>query len=422
MALKIRWLDQALAANKGVGPGFHFLRHALAIVILAHHCRVAVFGLGLNAGVAGYVKGAPFYRQLAAHLSPGLLFIELSRPALFALVGVFFALSGFLVYGSATRLRNIGSFFANRALRLLPALTVEVFLSALILGPLVTELPLGTYFSEPQFFRYFGNIVGEVTFTLPGVFLRNPWPDMVNANLWTLPPELGCYLLMLAMMATGLTGRKRLMGAMVLVAVAALQVCEIVAPDALPVRADSTHFTAFFIVFLFVAGAAFFANADLVPLHPILFVGAGSVYWLLMLTGVLQFLGGVLLTYCMVVIGMTRFGWFDRLVKLDLSYGIYLYGFPITQGMIFALHPFLKGLARPGEYAIIFTLVVGATALFATASWVYVEKPALGLRRRLGTRPLKIPEQQQTLTAVTAISPYATGPGAVKVANAGESA
>ena len=133
MALKIRWLDQALAANKGVGPGFHFLRHALAIVILAHHCRVAVFGLGLNAGVAGYVKGAPFYRQLAAHLSPGLLFIELSRPALFALVGVFFALSGFLVYGSATRSRNIGSFFANRALRLLPALTVEVFLSGLIL-------------------------------------------------------------------------------------------------------------------------------------------------------------------------------------------------------------------------------------------------------------------------------------------------
>lgn len=385
MPLKLRWLNEDLIANKGIGPGFHFLRHALSLIIVAHHCRIAVFGV--QGATPGYVKGAPIGEQLSSHLSPGLLLVELSRPALFSLVGLFFALSGFLVFASAARAPDIRTFFGNRALRLLPALSVEVALSALILGPLVTELPLRAYFSDPQFFRYFGNIIGEVTFTLPGVFLHNPWPDLVNANLWTLPPELGCYLLILAMLATGLTGKRRLLGALMLAALIAFQTLEIAAPNILPVRADSTHFTPWFIVFLFVVGAAFFANADLIPLHPLFFLGAAGFYWALMLLGVLQCVAGVFLAYCMVYIGMSGFGWFDRLLKMDLSYGTYLYGFPLTQAAVYFLLPALRDFGHLTQYAIILPLVIGATALFAMSSWIFIEKPALSLRRHLVREP-----------------------------------
>lgn len=182
---KVRALDDALVSCGGIGPGFHMVRHLLSFLILAHHCRVAVFGVRV------------------AKLTKGQIIIELLRPGLFALVGMFFALSGFLVVASAIRSRSTKTFFANRALRIVPALSVEVALSALVLGPLVTSLPMEQYFSNPQFWRYFGNIIGEVTFELPGVFLTNPWPALVNANLWTLPPEFGCYLLMLILMVTG---------------------------------------------------------------------------------------------------------------------------------------------------------------------------------------------------------------------------
>jgi len=394
MAAKIKFLASEIAANKGIGPGFHFLRHALSLIIVAHHCRVAVFGTQTT---PGYAKGAPIAEQLAAHLSPGLLLVELSRPALFSLVGLFFALSGFLVFASAMRAPDIKTFFGNRALRLLPALSVEVALSALILGPLATELPLARYFSDPEFFRYFGNIIGEVAFTLPGVFGQNPWPDMVNANLWTLPPELGCYAFMLLLLATGMTRRARLFGALTLVALFGLQMLEILRPDLLPARADSTHFTAWFIVFLFVVGAAFYANADLIPLHPALFLGAAGIYWALMLLGALQWLAGVSLVYCMVVIGMTPFKWFDRLLKMDLSYGTYLYGFPLTQGLVLLMTPWLRDWGHVAQYAVILPLTIAGTALFAACSWSLIEKPALGLRKHLIREPARLaPAPQRT--------------------------
>ena len=97
------------------------------------------------------------------------------RPAIFFLylVPAFFAVSGFLVTGSGLRVRATSTFLAFRVLRILPALLVEVTLSALVLGPIFTRLPLSSYFSDQQFFRYFGNIVGWITFYLPGVFQNN---------------------------------------------------------------------------------------------------------------------------------------------------------------------------------------------------------------------------------------------------------
>ena len=91
------------------------------------------------------------------------------------------ALSGFLVAGSLERTRA-RQFVVLRALRLVPALAVEVTLSALLLGAFFTTLPLWRYLQSPELGGYFGNIVGFVHFTLPGVFERNPAPGVVNSQ------------------------------------------------------------------------------------------------------------------------------------------------------------------------------------------------------------------------------------------------
>ena len=168
--------------NDGIGPGFDSLRLWLALaVLLIHSVAVAEFDRGL----------------------PQAMWNGPLRPILLAVLPMFFGLSGFLVAGSAMRTRSVKAFLALRLLRLLPALSVEITLSALVLGPLLTVVPLWLYFTDPLFLSYFGNIIGLVQFYLPGLFATTPVAGVVNLNLWTLHAEYLCYAFMLILMMSG---------------------------------------------------------------------------------------------------------------------------------------------------------------------------------------------------------------------------
>ena len=84
----------------------------------------------------------------------------------------------------------------RRMLRIVPALAVISIISALILGPVVTTMPLHDYFSAMGTWRYLLNSFGYTEFYLPGVFGSNPLPDAVNGSLWTIKFELEGYILL----------------------------------------------------------------------------------------------------------------------------------------------------------------------------------------------------------------------------------
>jgi peptidoglycan/LPS O-acetylase OafA/YrhL len=370
-------LDEALKANKGIGPGFHMLRHALAAIIFFHHCRVSVFGVHAN-DYAG--KGAAFGSGGQSHLSTLQIGMELLRPGLFALVGIFFALSGFLVAGSAIR-TTIKGFFLNRALRIIPALSVEITLSALLLGAFVTTLPLSEYYSNPEFFRYFGNIFGFVTFTLPGVFQNNPNPNIVNANLWTLPPEFWCYFVMLGIMATGLIRRSGWLSMAIVGVLLVGTILSVISPEHFPIRTDTTHYNAAYLTMAFAVGTLFFVHANKLPMNGWIAAGCAAAYYFLTLFNIMGFFSVVFLTYCTAYVGILKFPRFDRWQKSDISYGIYLYGFPITQTVIFFVLPHIGDLPGAFRYLIILSISLILTVVFASLSWQHIEKPALALRK-----------------------------------------
>jgi peptidoglycan/LPS O-acetylase OafA/YrhL len=162
-----------LEANKGVGPGFDALRFGLSVWVFTLHSMLVCAEI-------------PAALEFAAN--------PLHRIFITPVLPMFFAVSGSLVTGSAIRTKNVSTFLLFRVFRIAPALIVEVTLSALILGPWLTEATLIKYFSDPTFFSYFLNIVGSVHFYLPGVFINNPVPGIVNNNLWTLRPEFFCYI------------------------------------------------------------------------------------------------------------------------------------------------------------------------------------------------------------------------------------
>lgn len=130
-------------------------------------------------------------------------------------VNLFFFISGFLVSQSLIRRRNIRNFIIARALRLLPALAVVILISVFMLGPYFTNLPLSDYFKAQDTWDYlYRNILLIRTeYSLPGVFLNNPYTPHVNGALWSLRYEIKMYALLAVMSVIGIFVRPKLFAA-----------------------------------------------------------------------------------------------------------------------------------------------------------------------------------------------------------------
>lgn len=354
----MKTIGEALDANKGVGPGFDFMRLFLAFAVIAWH------SVPITQGSAEALKTEPWWILV------------------YAVVPVFFALSGFLVTGSALRL-SVGPFVASRALRILPALFVDTAISILLFGAVLTTLPLGEYFTHPETLKYWLNTIGEIHYDLPGVFMDNPG-RAVNGSLWTIKPELGCYLVMTLLIWTGFVRRWQVvvaaMAVVWLVSVAAQQV-----PGDFPGRFDLVGDVAKLVIF-FLAGALMYQLRHKIPLSPWIAV-AGAVFMAVCaIVGpgalwndrIFMLISCPLLTYLMVWLGMQNLPKLPLFSSGDYSYGIYLYGFPIQQ-VIVSLTGNLDPLAN-------FAMTLVPVTIMAMLSWHLVEKPTLKFRKLITGR------------------------------------
>lgn len=336
-----------LNRNGGEGPGFNAMRLILSLTILAVH--------------SGWVAGADTSRDWEG----------LHGIFLMSLVPAFFALSGFLVTGSALRTDAVRPFITLRAIRIVPALFVEITLSALVLGPLLTTWLLRDYVADIRFWEYFGNIVGRIRFELPGVFESNPVSGVVNQNLWTLKPEFYCYILMAIMIGVGVLHRRLLFAALTLAVslgatVAAFKV-------GFGVTGGNYHWTV--VVFYFLVGCLYFQWREHVKMHWLLFVVALLVSVALMAAPrEYAFFVPPFLTYCVVYLGLLPLHLPARIKKLDVSYGIYLYGFPIQQAIV-SQTDFVHG-----NGPLLFAVSAPVVIAFALVSWLWIEKPFLKVK------------------------------------------
>ncbi len=280
---------------------------------------------------------------------------------------MFFALSGFLVAGSLERSKTLLTFLALRLIRIYPALAVEVVLSAFLIGAAVTAFPLATYFRDPLFLSYLLNVIGDIHFYLPGVFENNPWPKVVNFQLWTVPFELLCYVALTVLVLLGGVRRR------VLIPLAALGLA---LAQLIWLPTTGSHFTGTPLVVCFLAGVSLYLYRDKIVWSSRMFAGAliASIP-LLWLVPFGDYLAILTLTYVTVYLGLTNFKRLSVIRGADYSYGIYLYGFVIQQLFVY--------LAAPRFWWINALVCVPASALVAAFSWHFIEKPAQNLRKPL---------------------------------------
>ena len=79
-------------------------------------------------------------------------------------------------------------------------------------------------------------------------------------------------------------------------------------------------------------------------------------------------------------------------VENDISYGVYIYAFPVQQSLALAGAPAVLGFAGMAGAALLLTLPL------AWLSWILVERPALRLKN-LGRTPLPAAPQDQPASA-----------------------
>jgi peptidoglycan/LPS O-acetylase OafA/YrhL len=358
-------IGSKLDETKGIGQGFDFLRIFLAVSVLGVHSVLVAQG-----------------EHYQFNFKPVALFY-------WSILPLFFALSGFLITGSAMRLK-LKDFLINRGMRIIPALAVDICIAALIVGPIFTTLSLKQYFTSYEFYAYFANITGIIHYILPGVFESNPFPATVNGSLWTVPFEIGCYIIMSGFIIYGVLNRKGV--AFAVSAVTTAYIALTYSPsfhvlDLLGTRVNTIadHFFAErgnFLYSYFMAGSMFYLFRYNIPYHPrwlvlcvATFIAAayGAFDFLPDLTEKLLLMPIVI--YIMVYVGMLKIPRLPIYHQGDYSYGVYLYGYPIQQ-VIVTLFPSVTSPLL--HFAISLPLVT----LVAMFSWHCIEKPILRLRKK----------------------------------------
>jgi peptidoglycan/LPS O-acetylase OafA/YrhL len=288
---------------------------------------------------------------------------------------IFFAISGYLNTLSVVRHKSMLTFLIRRGLRIYPGLAVCV-LFTVTLGAFVVP-NIKPYFNY-QLVSFIGKNItlffGDKAGVSEGVFIGNSYPNALNGSLWTLAYEVKMYVL-LAICFAAFRFKPN-----VLLVISAGGICLI----------SFSAFNYFWLKF----GAMFLAGCLIATIQLLksLRVGVAVVVGLSCLFAIL---GNVLLTWYLllaasfILIGAIGLPPSLRL-PLDLSYGIYIYAWPIQQLSAMITSNFWIALL----FSTLFTL------LLALLSTLFIELPAQrfkrDLRRRTGAE-----EDRAVVTAPT---------------------
>ncbi len=284
----------------------------------------------------------------------------------------FFLISGMLITLSWHRRPDVPRFIRARFLRIWPAFAACMLLWAFVFGPLVSELSLGAYFSparpeNPYMFALRGLTIVGATNVLPGVFGHAPVaPGALDSPTWSIRVELMLYGWVAAAGVLRLLRLPWLASA----AIAALFSWLILWPmshDAFdPLLNESLLVQGFF-----------GAGAILCLLRRHVRVSSGIMLLVAIAAAIANRTTHIL---PFTLLAITYFVlWFAYVPKLpaiprnaDLSYGTYLWGWPVQQSVI--------ALAHVKSGLVLFAIAAPIAMLCGTLSWFYVERPALQLK------------------------------------------
>lgn len=298
-------------------------------------------------------------------------------------VDFFFIISGYLITNSWVYSRGLLDYLKKRVLRIYPGLAGALLFCVFIVGPL-GGADISSYFRNPQTYHFFKAILmADPAQYLPGVFTHNPWRD-VNGPLWTIRYEFGCYLILALLGLFGVLKKRLFVLLLLAISIILFQVqvtfnvkIPHLAPGGFPRLLN-----------YFLAGTTFYLYRDKIVYSPHLFIICALLLLLGSFAGmsvILPICGTYILLYLAYspLISLNHFARWG-----DFSYGIYLYGWPIQQLLVYYY------VNRLTSLSLFFISLVLAT-IIAAISWHVIEAPLLKLKSR--AKPETNPVQKSSI-------------------------
>lgn len=291
----------------------------------------------------------------------------------------FFMISGYLI--TAARLRSDGGrFLINRIARLFPAFFFVNILTAFLLAPIAFSMQNGTlagFLSTPNTPASY--VIGNgwlkmIDYSVAGTLADVPYPLAWNGSLWSLYYEFVAYLLVGFFLALPIARRSIWPMLIAFLLSCVLKIWNDAFVVALSgVGADVVQFGRL-LPFFFGGALVFMIRERLGDRFRLVWWGAASsaVVSVALIT-LFPSYGGQLsapfLTYLLLWLG-ARVPSPHFLQVHDFSYGVYVWGFPLTQ--MLCLWGW-AGVSLPAFYA----ALVPLTVLLAAVSWFLVERPTI---------------------------------------------
>lgn len=300
-------------------------------------------------------------------------------------VKILFLIAGYLVAKSWLSDQVVIRYMIKRVFRIMPALIGYTVVATFVIGPCLTELSVKEYFENPNTYNYLKNIRFHVEYFLPGVFTHNPYPNAVNGSLWTLPVEVAMYFVVPVLLSLIKKIREEKMQFGVLLGVTGF-FCVL----------QSVHLLKFPTWRVVIYATDIVQALDLIPFYLIgmcfsypymrKYLNTQVAVLALLMAACVNFglIGSMAVTYLVLPyivfsVSLAEKPVFAKVIKHEISYGIYLYGFLVQQMVV----QFFMNM----NYQITFTkcFVVSAviTVLCGMASSKFIEQPAQALCKKL---------------------------------------
>jgi peptidoglycan/LPS O-acetylase OafA/YrhL len=277
-------------------------------------------------------------------------------------VFIFFITSGLLITQSYERCDNVLHFLRARVLRIFPALIVVVLLTVFVLGPMVTNLTLQEYFTNPITYDYLQTAFLNIKYYLPGVFENNVYKNNVNSSIWTLKIEFVFYIVVAVLGFLKLLKKE----------IVLLMFLTTLVLSFLNLKVATDYIEMFI---FFSAGMVIYLYRFEIKLNSL--VAFFSIVFIIitLFTGGFPQAFSIFGAYLIMMIAFSQKFKFANFSKHgDFSYGIYIYAFPVQQTICYyfnnTMTPFLN-----------FIIAFPITLLFAILSWKLIEKNALSLKK-----------------------------------------
>lgn len=288
-------------------------------------------------------------------------------------VKIFFFLSGLLVTNSLLINKNIIAFIISRFFRIYPALVALLIITTFIIGPILSSCSLYEYYTSPLTHIYFlNNLILQTAYFLPNVFTHNLYP-LFNVSLWTLPFEASCYIILGIVF---LLGGFRFKG--VAIVIFTSLIIDTIYHNQLIITwyANKSHIVTLLApTFSFGCLLAVYKNYIKINV------------WIVLISFLLFFIFRhstyiIYFFYLCIFLSILYISSLKFIVKIkfsaDISYGVYLWAFPIQQIII----------SKLPQYGLLFNQIISMiiASILGLLSWYCIEKKSISIGKSINKK------------------------------------